>query len=128
MGLRFDFNESTLASGLETKIAGAMPRLLQYVKTKASVIEADMKVNRPWTDRTGAAKATLNVIVEQKNDTTVRITLAHGVHYGIWLEMAKEKKYAIVAPTIKKFAPEILEELKDIGIMDVSISGGASLR
>ena len=29
-----------------------------------------------------------------------RITLAHGVEYGIWLELAHEKRYAIIQETI----------------------------
>ena len=34
-------------------------------------------------------------------DNGYRITLAHGVDYGIWLELAHEKKYAIIPETIR---------------------------
>ena len=30
-----------------------------------------------------------------------RIRLAHGVDYGIWLELANEKRYAIIDETVK---------------------------
>jgi hypothetical protein len=73
-----------------------------------------MKVNRPWTDQTNQAKARLHTSVSQPNPNIVRITLAHGVNYGIWLELANEKKYAILAPTVNKFAPKIVEDLEGI--------------
>jgi hypothetical protein len=112
MGLRFDFDASTLARGLETMAADAMPRLLDYAKTKAPVIEAEMKGTRPWTDQTGAAKAELRVSVSQPDSNTVRMTLAHGVKYGIWLELANEKNFAIIEPTLQYSGPEVIEDLK----------------
>jgi len=100
-------------SGMETKLAAA---ILMYCQTKATTLESTMKLNRPWIDRTGMAKATLNTSVSQPNENTVRITLAHGVDYGIWLELAHEKNYAIIAPTINTEGPKVVEGLQ--GILD----------
>jgi hypothetical protein len=60
------------------------------------------------------AKATLRGDVTQPEENIIRIVLSHGVDYGIWLELAKEKKNAIIAPTVRKFAPEIIEDLQGI--------------
>lgn len=57
------------------------------------------KQHAPWTDRTGAARGRLNSRVEQI-DTGYRIVLAYGVDYGIWLELAHEKKYSIIPQTL----------------------------
>ena len=116
MKIRFDRNKDTLEKGLAKMLEGAAPVILKYAETKAKVIESEMKKDRPWTDQTGSAKARLNTSVSTPNENTVRITLAHGVNYGIWLELAKEKKYAVIAPTLKKMAPEIVEDLQ--GIME----------
>lgn len=99
--------------GMETKLAAA---ILMYCQTKAMTLESTMKLNRPWTDRTGMAKATLNTSVSQPDESTVRITLAHGVDYGIWLELAHDKNYAIIAPTIDAEGPKVIEDLQ--GILD----------
>lgn len=99
--------------GMETKLAAA---ILMYCQTKAMTLESTMKLNRPWTDRTGMAKATLNTSVSQPDENTVRITLAHGVDYGIWLELAHEKNYAVIAPTIDTEGPKVIEGLQ--GILD----------
>lgn len=55
--------------------------------------------NARWTDRTGSARQRLNAFVSATS-YGYRITLAHGVDYGIWLELAHEKKYSIIPETI----------------------------
>lgn len=114
MAFRLDYNESTLKKNLDqmgTKL-GAV--ILMYSTTKASELQAKMKMNRPWTDRTGMAKALLNAKVSQPSPTIVRITLAHGVDYGVWLELAHEKNYAIIAPTIREEGPRIVSDLDNL--------------
>jgi hypothetical protein len=98
---------------LEKKTAVA---ILMYCKTKAAQLEASMKLNRPWTDRTSMAKTTLNTSVSQPDINTVRITLAHGVDYGIWLELAHERNYAIIEPTLNQEGPKVMDGLQ--GILD----------
>lgn len=114
MAITFRYSESTLGKNLDAAAERMGAAVLLYAGTKAKVIESDMKVNRPWTDQTGAAKAELNTSVSQPEPNIVRITLAHGVDYGIWLELAHNKNFAILAPTVRKFAPEVVEDLKGI--------------
>lgn len=85
-----------------------------FMATKAVEIESKMKLNRPWTDRTGMAKAMLNAKVSQPSSTVVRMTLAHGVEYGIWLELAHEKNYAIIAPTVRDEGPRLVTDLDNL--------------
>lgn len=114
MAIKIDYKESTLSKNLGVASEKIGAAVLMYSATKAKAIEADMKVNRPWTDRTGMAKMTLNAKVSQPDPTTVRITLAHGVDYGLWLELANEKNYAIIAPTVRKEGPNIVANLGNL--------------
>ena len=82
-----------------------------YAITKASELEAKMKTNRKWTDRTGMAKARLKAEVSEPDENTIRITLSHGVDYGIWLELANEKNFAIIQPTLNLESPKVLQGL-----------------
>ena len=112
--LTLDYSSSTLKRNLgnmETKLGAA---ILMYASTKAIEYESYMKMNRPWTDRTNQAKATLNAKVSQPDINTVRITLAHGVDYGIWLELAHGRNWAIVAPTINEKGPDYISGFRDI--------------
>lgn len=114
MAFRLEYNGSTLQTGLNKMTTKLGVVVLMYMATKASEVESKMKLNRPWTDRTGMAKATLNTKVSQPDDHTVRMTLAHGVEYGIWLELAHGKNYAIVAPTVREEGPRIVSDLNGL--------------
>lgn len=87
--------------------------LLMFAKTQATQLQGHMKRNRPWTDRTGMAKATLTATVVEENDA-IKIKLAHGVDYGVWLELAHEKNYAIIEPTIRMKGPEVISNLDNL--------------
>lgn len=98
MAVRFD--DSDVKNGLEQLRRKVEAGLVIYGETVSKDFESYAKSNRPWTDRTGAARQRLNGYVE-KILHGVRIYIAHGVYYGIFLELAHEKKYAILEPTIR---------------------------
>ena len=114
MAFKLDYNQSDLKKNLDKMSVKLGAVVLMYAATKASELQAKMKTNRPWTDRTGMAKALLNAKVSQPSKNIVRITLAHGVKYGIWLELAHEKNYAIIAPTIREEGPRIIKDLNNL--------------
>ena len=114
MAFQLNYDESALKKNLDKMSVKLGAVVLMYSATKASELQSKMKVNRPWTDRTGLAKTLLNAKVSQPSPTIVRITLAHGVNYGIWLELAHEKNYAIIAPTIREEGPRIVEDLNNL--------------
>ena len=60
----------------------------QIADRYAPDIEAWMKSNAPWTDRTGNARQTLNTEVQEVASIMVGIILAHGVDYGVFLELS----------------------------------------
>ena len=114
MAFKLDYNQSDLKKNLDKMSVKLGAVVLMYAATKASELQAKMKTNRPWTDRTGMAKALLNAKVSQPSKNIVRITLAHGVKYGIWLELAHEKNYAIIAPTIREEGPRMIKDLNNL--------------
>lgn len=86
--------------------------LQMYAVTKSQELKAYMKLKRPWTDRTGNAKAMLNSQVVQIGNDKYRIYLYQGVEYGIWLELANEQNYAIVIPTIREKSQEVFNDVQ----------------
>lgn len=114
MSFKLEYNKSSLKNNLDKMSVKLGAVLLMYASTKASEIQSKMKINRRWTDRTGMAKALLNAKVSQPDSQTIRITLSHGVDYGIWLELANEKNYAIIEPTIREEGPRIIEDLDNL--------------
>lgn len=114
MAFELDYGNSTLRRGLDSMNPKIIAAVLMYASTKSNEIQSTMKLNRPWTDRTGMAKALLTAKLSQPSENLVRITLAHGVEYGIWLELANEKNYAIIGPTIKKESPRVINDMNNL--------------
>lgn len=79
-----------------------------YAQEGAKKFENYAKLNRPWTDRTGHARQRLTGYIET-NPTNTRVYISHGVDYGKYLELAHEKKYAILLKTVIMCADEVLD-------------------
>lgn len=120
-GTQFKMDMSPIEKGLAKLGAKMGAAMLMYAVTKSQQMQGYMQSNAPWTDRTGMARQTLTSRVSQPDSNTIRITCSHGVDYGIWLELAHEKNWAIVAPTIDKFAPEIINGMNNIMQVKVKV-------
>ncbi len=79
---------------IDRKTAGMYALLEDW----AGTLEGYAKENAPWTDRTANARQGLNGGVDAYDNHFV-LYLAHGVEYGIWLEIAHGGNYAIIRPT-----------------------------
>lgn len=78
-----------------------------YADTAAKKMEGDAKDNAPWTDRTSNARNTIQGSRGWENDKLI-IALSGNVNYFYYLEMCHEKKWAILKPTVDKWAPKVL--------------------
>lgn len=86
-----------------------------FAETVAKDFEGYAKRNRPWTDRTGRARQGLTGYVTSIGNGW-RINIAHTVDYGIWLEYARNKKYAILEPTVRLKSTEVLNAFKKLKV------------
>lgn len=117
MGIKVDISEVLKnMSSLQNKAEIALE---MYAENSALKLQNYARKNRRWTDRTGHARQRLTGYAT-KLPNKMRIYIAHGVDYGIWLEKANEEKYAILNETIEKVGSEqivpgfakLLERLK----------------
>jgi hypothetical protein len=79
---------------------------------RAPEIEAWMTSNAGWTDRTGNARQTLHTEVEQVSLDMVQIVLAHGVSYGVYLELSHGAAYSIISPALDYWGPQIWRDVQ----------------
>lgn len=108
---------NSFADDVERFISQVMVELADVSYRGAIACQNHMKRHAPWTNRTGHARqrltATSALNLEEK---AFIITLAHGVDYGVYLELAHEKRFAIILPTIRVLAPQITQEFR--GVID----------
>lgn len=71
-----------------------------FAENGAQKMEEYAKKNRKWTDRTARARQSLNGKAF-KIDNGYRLQIAHGVHYGVYLEYRYGRKYAILDTTVR---------------------------
>lgn len=106
--VKIKFNEN-----ISKKLAGAGPNVkseaARILSTEAASLEAYMKLNRPWTDRTGNARAGLRAEVEGAGTERPSIVLSHSVYYGVYLEYAMEQRFAIINPTIRSQGHRVVQ-------------------
>ena len=97
MSIKFD--AGPLLSGFDKFSTKADVAIKMYCETSALTLEGYARENRRWTDRTGHARQRLNCkCLSLANG--YRLELGHGVDYGLWLELANEKRFAIIMETI----------------------------
>lgn len=99
MGIKMDISD----------IQGNMEEMYSRLNTAVGVLaeqgavkmQSSAKKNAPWTDRTGAARGRLSGTASPIPKGW-RIKLAHGVSYGIYLELAHERRFAIIQQTVDR--------------------------
>lgn len=99
-------NLKDLDRKLTSKEYGGLQMLMQ---TAASKMESWAKDNAPWTDRTGQARQRLHGEAYWENPSIVVAAIMHQVDYGVYLELAHQRKYAILEKTIEEHKDEIEE-------------------
>lgn len=94
------FDTKSLEKGLMSLEDKSHAAVRTFADTGAIKMKSYAQNNAPWTDRTGAARGRLTSYTQDMGNV-IRIVVAHGVDYGIWLELANEKRYAIIPQTIQ---------------------------
>jgi hypothetical protein len=93
------------------KVMQAVTAVLEYFKP---IFETYAKQNAPWTDRSANARQTLYADVQALAREVVGLFLAHGMDYGLWLEVRWSGKFSIIWPTIQAHLNQITTMLRGI--------------
>jgi hypothetical protein len=104
--------EDTLSLALEDVGPKLMGEVEAHALKMAEEILDYAKTNAPWEDRTGAARAGLDVAVQQDVEAII-IQLYHTVDYGLWLEVIQNGRFAIIMPTLERFAGPVMGSLSE---------------
>lgn len=79
---------------------------------RAEEIEVWAQENAPWSDVTREARRTLHTETEFNPAIIGSIRLAHGVPYGLWLEIAHGGRWAIITKAIDHWGPIVWKDMQ----------------
>jgi len=65
---------------------------------------------RFWFNRTAQAAMRIISMPRQSGDT-IAWRMAHGVRYGVYLELANDRKHEALRPIIQRFSGRLLEDI-----------------
>ena len=92
----------------------ALYMLCDYYQAKAVQMFREYQAeNMFWTNRTSTAYSTVYGGVTKKKEF-VAWGLAHKVEYGVWLEMANDRKHESLRPILSVLEPEFMKDARDI--------------
>lgn len=113
MSLTWDKTPGEAFEELTTAYIAAIRRGVRAIADRrAPEIEAWMKAEAIWIDRTSNARQTLYAEVNEIAMTAVTILVSHGVDYGTYLELSHGGAYAIVTPALDRFIPIIWSDVQ----------------
>lgn len=96
------FEIGDFTRGIQQYQTKFMAALLVLSEVSSKKMEEWAKQNAVWTDRTGNARQLLKGQAFWADKETIAILVSHGVDYGIWLELAHERRYAILEDAIEE--------------------------
>lgn len=84
-----------------------------YAETAALKLEAEAKTNAPWSDITSNARNSIQGSSEWRGGELV-VRLTGNINYFVFLELAMEKRFAILMPTIHLNSTDIFKGYKNV--------------
>jgi hypothetical protein len=109
---RWEQPPTVWTDGTEAYIQAIWEAILAVCHRRAPEIQNWMRSNAPWTDRTGNARQGLNTQVEAAIEGDyIALIFAHGVFYGIFLELRNSGRYAVVNPALDYWGPIIWQDV-----------------
>jgi len=111
-GLNLDV--SPLTRALSQEAGRRRSAALVAGRALAARMEAAARTNHPWNDRTGHASSAIRGRAEA-DGARLKITLTGGAPYSAALEAGYGGRYAVLGPTVRRFAPDLLRALAEGG-------------
>lgn len=120
MASKFTWSKDTLTGNIESSFG----RVVQYLGRTSEYyslrMETYAKSKARWTDRTGNARNSLAGAHEGgatgSSTASFTISIAHGMPYGIWLELRFGQRYAIINKTVEANQKDFFDTAR--GVID----------
>lgn len=113
VSVEVDFDGKRLGNNLRNFDDRLRRNVSAVVDYEAAYATTWLKHNARWTDRTGAARSGL-MALPNHGKTYEEIIMRYSVYYGIWLEVAHDRKYAVITPAIRIIGAKLMQDLQHL--------------
>lgn len=93
---------------------GIMARARQAMEEIAALLDGYAKTHHPWTPRTGHTDVSTRGFISEVTPKIITAVLTAGMAYDVFLELAREGKWAWLWPTIQANLDMIKSKLQEI--------------
>ena len=109
--MRIKLDISDAMTGLQRARGVVFDGVERYGQVAAANMEQYAKANRPWTDRTGNARRTLEGRFERGvfGSGVYSVGVVGHMPYSVNLELMYGQKYSILYPTVNALAAQTLQ-------------------
>ena len=112
--MRFEVNVQEFIGNLDRLNDRMLAATRLYAETSAQQMEAYAKQNAPWKDITGISRQTISHDVKSERYKQTIILRGGVSEHFPYLELAFERRYAIIEPTLIKMAPGVVRGWKKV--------------
>ena len=107
-------NVKTQIRGIYDRRRAALFALsLRYAGLALQFFRAQQSTGRYWENQTNTALNAMFSDAFQSGDV-VGWFLAHGVQYGVYLELANDRRHEAIRPIVAMFAPRFIQDVKEL--------------
>lgn len=104
--IEYDYSDFIAKTNfIQTKLHAGILLVTERVSQK---VEEWAKQNAPWSDRTGDARRLLSGSAFWEDRDNIVMMISHGVPYGVYLELAFAREYAILDDAIEAHKDELI--------------------
>jgi hypothetical protein len=106
---------------------GRLATLRRAMEEIAAVLEAYAKTNHPWTSRTSHTVQSIRGQIGEATRDYIKVYLSAGMDYDVFLELAREGKWAWLFPAVEanvdKIKQILASALKQAGVEPYPVIG-----
>ncbi len=99
---------------LDLYYQGALRKAVVAMEEIAALLEGYAKANHPWQPRTGATDVSTRGFISEATPLVITATLSAGMEYDVFLELARDGRWAWLWPAIEANLETIKAKLQGI--------------
>ena len=105
---------NNIDAAFKRKRAAVYALCLHYSALALKYFRAEQTGNRFWTNRTNLAKDTVFTSAFREGEDIIGWFMAHALQYGVYLELANDRKHESINPVIHVFYPLFRDNLEKL--------------